>query len=45
MLKLSEFSVKDWLKLRPLDVAFKQGRNDIWLKYYVNQRLAELSLF
>ena len=45
MLKLSEFSVKDWLKLRPLDVAFKQVRNDIWLKYYVNQKPAELSQF
>ena len=45
MLKLSEFSVKDWLKLRPLDVAFKQVRNDVWLKYYVNQKPAELSQF
>jgi hypothetical protein len=45
MLKLSEFSVKDWLKLRPLDVAFKQVRNDIWLKYYVKQKPAELSQF
>ena len=45
MLKLSEFSVKDWLKLRPLDVAFKQVRNDIWLKYYVKQKPAELSKF
>ena len=45
MLKLSEFSVKDWLKLRPLDVAFKQVRNDVWLKYYVNQKTAELSQF
>ena len=45
MLKLSEFSVKDWLKLRPLDVAFKQVRNDIWLKYYVDQKPAELSQF
>ena len=45
MLKLSEFSVKDWLKLRPLDVAFKQVRNDVWLKYYVNKKPAELSQF
>ena len=45
MLKLSEFSVKDWLKLRPLDVAFKQVRNDVWLKYYVNQKPTELSQF
>lgn len=45
MLKFSEFSVKDWLKLRPLDVAFKQVRNDVWLKYYVNQKPAELSQF
>ena len=45
MLKLSEFSVKDWLKLRPLDVAFKQVRNDVWLKYYDKQKPAELSQF
>ena len=45
MLKLLEFSVKDWLKLRPLDVAFKQVRNDVWLKYYINQKPAELSHF
>ena len=45
MLKLLEFSVKDWLKLRPLDVAFKQVRNDVWLKYYINQKPAELNQF
>ena len=45
MLKLSEFSIKDWLKLRPLDVAFKQVRNDVWLKYYLNQKPAELEQF
>ena len=45
MLKLSEFSVKDWLKLRPLDVAFKQVRNDIWLSYYISQKPAELNQF
>ena len=45
MLKLLEFSVKDWLKLRPLDVAFKQVRNDVWLNYYINQKPAELSHF
>jgi hypothetical protein len=38
MLKLAEFSVKDWLTLRPLELAFKQARNDLWLKYYVNQK-------
>ncbi len=45
MLKLSEFSVKDWLKLRPLDVAFKQVRNDVWLNYYTRQKPAELNQF
>ena len=45
MLKLSEFSVKDWLKLRPLDVAFKQVRDDVWLNYYTSQKPAELNQF
>ena len=45
MLKLSEFSAKDWLKLEPLNIAFKQVRNDIWLNHYCKKHPAELRSF
>ena len=45
MLKLTEFTTQDWLKLEPLNIAFKQFRNDTWLNYYCKKHPAELKLF
>jgi hypothetical protein len=45
MLSLSEFTLRDWVTFRPLEVAFKQVRNDIWLNHYVTQHPPELQMF
>jgi hypothetical protein len=35
---LRDFSMREWLVLLPLQLAFKQARNDLWLSFYKRLR-------
>ena len=45
LLNIRDFSFQDWVLLRPLNFAFKQIRNDCWLKVYLRSRPPALSKF
>ena len=45
MRDLKDFSSSEWLRLLPLQVAFKQARNDAWLAIYKKFRPKTLDLF
>jgi hypothetical protein len=45
MRHLSEFAVKEWLRLIPIQHALKQARNDAWLALYKTIRPKQLSAF
>ena len=45
MLRIQNFSLIDWLKFKPFNFAFKQIRNDIWLKSYIQHKPEELEKF
>jgi hypothetical protein len=45
MRDLKDFSAKEWLQLLPLQLAFKQLRNDLWLAFYKKQKPKALDEF
>lgn len=45
MRDLKDFSAGDWMRLAPLEYAFKQARNDAWLAIYRKFRPKELDSF
>jgi len=45
MRELKEFSAKEWLQLLPVQTAFKQARNDLWLALYNSFTPPRLDLF
>lgn len=45
MRDLKDFSAKEWLQFLPLQLAFKQLRNDLWLAFYKKQRPKALDEF
>lgn len=45
MLNFRNFKFVDWMMFKPLNFLFKQIRNDVWLKSYVNRKPKELQGF
>jgi hypothetical protein len=45
MREFNQFSVKEWLQFLPLQLAFKQIRNDLWLAFYKRMKPKNLDLF
>lgn len=45
MRDLRDFSAREWLRLEPLQLAFKQVRNDLWLAVYKRTKPKSLDRF
>lgn len=45
MRELKDFTFGEWLQFLPLQLAFKQVRNDLWLTYYKKLRPKSLDMF